>query len=312
MGSGTASKAQQSRFWVKRPGASSLVELVSSLAQVCDEHGLDEALMLEVAAGHAADHQGWQCGTAAEYRTGSCAVPTKTPEERTAAAADEGDAVSEDAARSSGLQTDTGETDNGDSAASEAQALAPPQINKIVIQIGVSALCTQLLSRLEKQRTDVVPLLRMVYYGIVAFRLLLHALISWRISVRADPTKVEKPPASDPLSALLGGLRGPQKQQAPTAAEYDRSELHSLARSYQVGAIFVFVMHLALKWNRTLIYSGISSIVDLFFHPLFQIHLLQRPAVGPLKRPFGSDAPDMAALFKKAMPATGALAATAG
>jgi len=291
--SSAGSKAQKERVWVKRPDAGSHIELVSSLALVCDEHDLEEAAMRAVSAGEVDDHRGWKCGTIGDYPCNDAQQIEEAATQEVVAATENIPAEDVVVSKEKASEDATEDTD----ATSGPQT---PPMNKLIIQLGSSALATQLLKQMEKRYTDVVPLLRLAYYAVVAVRLLVHALISWRISVRADSTKLEKPAAADPLSALLGGLRAPQNEQAPTVAEYDKKQLQSLSTSYQVGAIFVFLLHVFFKWKKTLILSAVSSLVDIFFHPLFQIHLLQRPAAGPLKRPFGSDGPNMAALFKQA------------
>mmetsp|Transcript_42484 Transcript_42484/g.70654 ORF Transcript_42484/g.70654 Transcript_42484/m.70654 type:complete len:293 (-) Transcript_42484:204-1082(-) len=267
------------RLWVKRPGAGTTVELVNSLAEVCNDNSLDEAAMEAVLRGEEVSHEGWQCGAAEVYSSK--------------------DELSGDET------TSTSHTQSeADEAASTVDKPTTPPLNKVIIQFGASTLAVQIMKRCKDLPHFLIGL-RLVYYISVAVRLLAHALIGWHITSTNDESLVEKK-QEDPLSSMLAGLTGKSKDPPTTVAAYDRAQLHSLRSSYQMGAVAVFLIHLQFKWNQTLIYSAISSLVDLFFHPLFQIHVLHRRATGALARPYASGAPDMGSLFKAAAAAKSA------
>ena len=80
--------------------------------------------------------------------------------------------------------------------------------------------------------------------------------------------------------------------------EYDRSQLKSMRTSLQLGVVMTLVCHFKFGWTQTLIYQAVSSLVELYFHPLVQVHLLGKPTKGMLKRPFGSVKPDMSGMLK--------------
>jgi len=301
--------SQPSRFWVRRPDGGTTVELVRSISQVCGSNELDEEEMLKVMRGEQKEHKGWQCGTAVEYASdnatkvvgvGAMGVASR----RKANKANEEEEVEV-------VQVGK-EQEDEEEAEVEAEAVKPPkpEMNKMLVQLGVSVLASRAIKLLDKDAPSFVPKVRMIYYAIVAMRLLLHEIISWRIHVTADATKVERKRASDPFSMLLGGLTKPNEP-AQSAQEYDAAQLKSLKSSYQMGAIFTFVLHLVFKWNQTLLFSAASSLVELYFHPLFQIHVLRRAAEGSCKRPFGSDAPDMGAMLGAALGQPGGATAAA-
>jgi len=73
--------------------------------------------------------------------------------------------------------------------------------------------------------------------------------------------------------------------------EYDLQQLGKTQMNFKVSAILVFVMHVLRSWHSTLIYSSTSSLVDILYHPLFQIHILGRKPEGPLARPFKAASP---------------------
>jgi len=252
--------------------------------------------MLAVSRGECPDHQGWQCGPVEEYGDGEDADATATAD------------ASEEAASNESAAPDA------NSPATEPEAPAAPPMNKMLINLMATTAAVQLMKRF-KDAPWLLLAIRLAYYVSVGARLLVHGLIGWRIGVAADSrllSSASGDPMADPLSSLLGGLGaalgggGDEKKQ--TVADYDRAQLRSVQSSFQMGAIVTFLLHLKFKWNQTLVYSAVSSLVDVFFHPLFQIHLLNRPAVGALKRPFGSGGPDMAGMMK-AMAARSAAAA---
>lgn len=264
------------QLWVKRPGGTT-VELVKSLTKVCDDNGLDEAAMEAVLNGEETSHEGWECGTAVVY-------------------ASKGELQGDETTKTS--STSQSQAEEAESATATADQPTAPPMNKIIIQFGASTLAVQVMKRCKDLPHFLIGL-RVVYYISVALRLLAHALIGWRITSTNDDSLVEKK-QQDPLSSMLAGLTGKSNDPPTTAIAYDQAQLHSLRSSYQMGAVAVFLIHLQFKWNQTLIYSAVSSLVDLFFHPLFQIHVLRRQATGALARPYGSSAPDMGALFKAA------------
>ena len=78
-----------------------------------------------------------------------------------------------------------------------------------------------------------------------------------------------------------------------------------MRNSFRMGVVVVALLHWKFKWNQMLVYQGIQTLVELFYHPLVQVHLYGRPAVDELSRPFGAAkgaAPDMSALFKGLSP----------
>mmetsp|Transcript_23126 Transcript_23126/g.38255 ORF Transcript_23126/g.38255 Transcript_23126/m.38255 type:complete len:315 (+) Transcript_23126:128-1072(+) len=264
------------QLWVKRPGAGTTVELVESLKEVCEAHDLNESAMEAVIRGEAATHRGWQCGTAELYLSRVDSHDEAQGEET----------------------APPHEESQGKKTAQELQTPTPLPLNKMIIQFGASTIAVQIMKRC-KDSPNFLMGLRLVYYMSVAVRLLSHALISWRITSTNDNSLVKRK-HQDPLSAMLAGLTGKANEPPATAAAYDSAQLRSLRSSYQLGAVVVFLIHLQFKWNQTLVYSAVTSLVDLFFHPLFQIHLLCKEATGALARPYGSGSPDMGALFKAA------------
>ncbi|KAL1495830.1 hypothetical protein AB1Y20_016690 [Prymnesium parvum] len=247
--------------WVKAPDERKL-QIVHSLSKFCEEHELDEEAMRAVAAGEARDHNGWDCGEVCEYDS-----PQKAEE----------------------VGTSAGEESE---ASGEREAAAMPPINQMLWKMGLPFVANQLLKRADKDSPLYVPCLRAAYCGSVLTNLAVQALLHWRVAAANDTSIVAAP--ADPVSLLLGG-----KANAPqTVAEYDRKQLRAMRSSLQMGVIITLVLHLKFRMTQPLIYQAISSLVELYFHPLVQVHLLGIAAQGALKRPFGSVRPDMTAMLK--------------
>ena len=61
------------------------------------------------------------------------------------------------------------------------------------------------------------------------------------------------------------------------------AQLAKLRNSARVGVLVVSFLHFKFKWNKALLHNACSSLVELIFHPLVQLHLLGQT----VKRPFG-------------------------
>ena len=72
-----------------------------------------------------------------------------------------------------------------------------------------------------------------------------------------------------------------------------------MRNSMRVGVVVCALLHWKFGWTQMLVYQGVQLLVELFYHPLVQIHLLGKAAEGALSRPFGAKGqPDMASLMK--------------
>ena len=251
-------KTQQ--VWVRSPQHKpNDVQIVPSLKHACDAHKLDLHKMTQVLNGELHECDGWQCG----------AVLASQP--------------------------DTDELDDADDAtdyASTPTAAAAPTMpaggmSKMVVSFACSTIASRIVKKCDQTSPKFLPRLRLAFYAAVAVRLLVEMLVEMRIRAADDQTILPSPSATtDPIGALLSGLRG--KATEKTVQTYDTEQLRSWRKSYRLGTAFVFFMHLWRKWTQILAYTAASNLVDTFYHPLVQVHLLRRPAVGTLKRPFSA------------------------
>lgn len=98
---------------------------------------------------------------------------------------------------------------------------------------------------------------------------------------------VEPPP--------MGSTEEP-KSVTTTIADYDRSQLRSLIRSQFMGIAMMGVMHFYFKYTNPLVIQSIIPLKSAFEGNLVKVHLLGKPAVGDLKRPWKANAGFMGAM----------------
>ena len=134
---------------------------------------------------------------------------------------------------------------------------------------------------------------RAAFFSVILLNVLVQFVLGMRIAAAADETAVASP--ADPLGILFGG--GKPAAASKMAREYDREQLKSMRTSYQLGCLFNLFLHFKMKMTQPMVYASVSGLVDLFFHPLVQIHLLGQPATGALRRPFGGGGGGLASLF---------------
>ena len=286
-------------LWVRGPppadddddGSSAPLQLVRSLSKFCEEHELDEEAMLAVSRGERDEYDGWTCGAAVEYD-----APKPKPKPKPAAAAKQttkAASASDDADEAVEVETAVAEEmdDDGDAEGDEAAKPPTPQVsafqrNKMIVGMVAPMGVVQVLKMFDQTKPEFLTYLRGVFFGLIALNTLVQMLLDWRIASTNDETPVKAP--MDPLAMLMGGLGGGGAKPKQTAAEYDQKQLNSLRTSYRIGCLFTCFLHFKLKMTQPLIYSCTSSVVDLFFNPLVNIHLLGKEADGPFKRPFGA------------------------
>ena len=251
--------------------------MVRSLGAFCDEHDLDEESMLAVSRGEAEEHDGWVCEQASEY---DAPIEVVSVEDVDAAAADE---------------VDESGTEEDEAAPTTPQPAMPPiQTNKMILGFVAPLAATQVLKRFDQKSPYYMIGLRSFFFGVIAFNVLVQFVLQWRIAAAKDATIMPAAPAN-PLAMLFGGGGAPAKSK--TVSEYDREQLKSLRTSYQFSCLLNLFLHFQMKLTQPMVYASVSGLVDLFYNPLVQIHLLRHKAEGPYKRPFGSGGPGLGALF---------------
>jgi len=237
------------------------VQLVHSLETFCAEHGLDEDAMRAVACGEAVDHQGWECGEVCEYDSPAAVAGRLEP--KLASEAENSTRTEEVVPPVSAGASDE---DASTATATGDEGTAPPPMNKLLFSMGLPMIANQFLKRADKESPHFLPTLRSIYGVSVIAHLGAQMLMQWRIGASNDTSLV--PRASDPMSLLFGGSASAVPQ---TTAEYDLSQLRSMRSSFQMGVVITLLLHLKFKMVQPLVYQAVSQLVELYFHPLFQV-----------------------------------------
>jgi hypothetical protein len=256
------------------------------------EHGVDAEDLLEVAAGRATSDNGYECGETCEYQpaSGRSWKQQRKAKAPTCALGDED--------KDGGGDEDGKEDDEpadlklqGIEPAQEAcqpsvtvGAPAAPPVNKMVVGLVAPMVATQLLKLIDQKAPTYVPRLRAVYFAVLLLHVITYFLLNWCIKARDDLTLVE---LKENSLASAFGKAGAAVPPALSCAAYDAEQLQKIRSSYQFGLLITLFMHFKMRMNQPLVYSSISNLVDLYYQPLVQIHLLRRTAIGALRRPFG-------------------------
>jgi len=273
-----SAKVSGPRLWVKRPGNKKLA-VVDSLTSLCVEHELDEEVMMAVSRGEVDDHKGRECG---EMECEDDTDEAADDEATTEAEAGEEEQANEEA---------DGEAD-AEPSEPAAAAATPPAMSKMVVGMVAPMLAVQLMKRFDETKPEFLLGLRGAYTAAVCVHTVTDLVLQQAIAAKDDTSPVKQ--EFNPLSMLFGGggVAGPQ-----TARAYDMAQLAQARNSFRMGVVVVALLHWKFKWTQMLAYQAAQLLVELFYHPLVQIHLLGQPTVGPLSRPFGAGGPDMAGLL---------------
>ena len=132
----------------------------------------------------------------------------------------------------------------------------------------------------------------LMFVASAAISTLLFAFLTFRIGAKKDATVIEVP-VEDPSQGFVGKLlkvegsdKAPEKKKT-TIFQYDTDKLRefSFQRTVLPSMIIIFV-HFKFGSVVPLMLQSMNSLIGLFSFELVQIHLMGRPAVGKLARPF--------------------------
>ncbi|KAJ2705680.1 phosphate transporter (Pho88) [Coemansia spiralis] len=170
------------------------------------------------------------------------------------------------------------------------------QLMQLVIIFGTM----HVVKKAGLENPEYAPVIRAAYGIASATILALTFYIKTLIEKRNDTTALEY---DDPSP-------GSQNQRVvTTVAKYDVSEVAKLQKSTLFTAAIVMFMHFKFGYIQPLILQSLLPILNLYKSPLFQVHILGKPATDSLKRPWIPESP-FAALTGAANRDTPAASAT--
>ncbi|KAJ2775568.1 phosphate transporter (Pho88) [Coemansia nantahalensis] len=150
---------------------------------------------------------------------------------------------------------------------------------------------------------EYAPLIRAAYGVTTAAILGLTFYMKGLIAKRNDTTALEYDDATP----------GSQNERVvTTVAKYDASEVAKLQKSTLFTLAIVVFMHFKFGYIQPLILQSLLPILNLYKNPLFQIHILGKPATDSLKRPWVPENPFAAFTGAGNRDAPAAIATAAG
>ncbi|KAJ2789784.1 phosphate transporter (Pho88), partial [Coemansia guatemalensis] len=117
-----------------------------------------------------------------------------------------------------------------------------------------------------------------------------------QIQKRNDTTALEY---DDPASGSQ------QTRIVTTVSKYDLGEIAKLQKSTLFTAAIVVFMHFKFGYIQPLILQSLLPMLNLYKNPLVQIHILGKPAIDSLKRPWVPENPFAALTGSAAASGTG-------
>lgn len=209
----------------------------------------------------------------------------------------------------------------------------PGGVKQMIITFGAISL----LKKVDQTDARVVAICRMIFVVYMAISLSVQLYIRSRILAKKEGGTVTVPPKpaspfaalSEPapdadatpapaakegdasaeeevdatIDATTGGRREPRGAGAPaelqvmTTEEYDLSVLATVRRGLLFNALLLSLFHLKMGSLNPLVITSATGLVRLVDEPLFQLHVLGRPAVDALQRPFKPEVNPLVAML---------------
>ncbi|KAH7929233.1 inorganic phosphate transport PHO88 [Leucogyrophana mollusca] len=149
-------------------------------------------------------------------------------------------------------------------------------VQNIVISLGAM----QVARRIPFDDPDVLNYVRFGYISSQLIVLGVYFFVSYKIKQKNDQTVLKYVDAQNPMSPDSGGLV------TTTVRDYDLSETSKLLRAAYFGIAMMGFFHLYMKYTQPLFIQALMGLKNLYDAKPVAIHLLGKPAVGDLQRPF--------------------------
>ncbi|KAH7106414.1 inorganic phosphate transporter [Auriculariales sp. MPI-PUGE-AT-0066] len=151
-----------------------------------------------------------------------------------------------------------------------------PLVTNLVISLGAMQVARKL------DFTDPATLLyvRIGYATSQAVALAVYFWVAAKIRAKKDLTTLKY---VQPGQAMSGE---PDKVVTTTVRDYDLDETSKAIRSVYMAVAMMAFMHIYMKFTQPLFIQGLMGLKNLYEAKVIQIHVLNKPAEGDLKRPF--------------------------
>ncbi|KAK7203403.1 inorganic phosphate transport protein PHO88 [Myxozyma melibiosi] len=152
-----------------------------------------------------------------------------------------------------------------------------PAVSNMVLMFGLM----QLSKKIPFEDPMVVFYARCVYVASNIIIFAIYMFTRYKITQKNDLTTLKY---VEPPSPMSGSSE--KKLVTTTIKEYDLLQVTTALRSSLFGIAVLLFMHFKLGYTNPLVMQSILPLKSLFEQKIVQIHLLGKPAVGDLKRPF--------------------------
>lgn len=133
---------------------------------------------------------------------------------------------------------------------------------------------------IDLKNYDNIFWIRFAYFFSQFLLYVLAIYIKYKIKRTSDKTKIQVTEKQNSLS------NEPPRVTEMTVMEYDLKLVQEFIRQTTISTCILLFMHYKWEFIQPLIIQSILPLKAAIFLPIFQIHLLRRPAEGDLKRPF--------------------------
>ena len=156
-----------------------------------------------------------------------------------------------------------------------------------------------LMRGVDQEDPAVLMRVRLAYAAYLAVTAIIYAILHFRITRRKDLTKLTVPVPKNPMSTE----ENQPTEREITVLEYDLEILNSARKGWLMNTVILTLIHYKMETVSPLIMSPIMAFVKLVTEdPLVKLHILGKPAVDKLKRPFAPEENPLAALLKGLAP----------
>eukprot|EP00172_Hildenbrandia_rubra_P004150 Plantae.Rhodophyta-Hildenbrandia_rubra.ctg7853.p1 GENE.Plantae.Rhodophyta-Hildenbrandia_rubra.ctg7853~~Plantae.Rhodophyta-Hildenbrandia_rubra.ctg7853.p1 ORF type:complete len:238 (+),score=63.10 Plantae.Rhodophyta-Hildenbrandia_rubra.ctg7853:202-915(+) len=165
------------------------------------------------------------------------------------------------------------------------------------------------MKTLDQEDPRTILYIRLAFSGYLLIGLLLNLYLHHKIMSISDQTLLKVPPKPPspfappppPSSDNDDNEDETPKDDWKTVMEYDLSVLSASRFSWISNAVLLTLIHFKMGTVAPMVMSGIMGLNRFYDDPLVQLHLLGRPAVGKLKRPFEAEKNPMMGMLSSMM-----------
>ncbi|KIM35970.1 hypothetical protein M413DRAFT_449437 [Hebeloma cylindrosporum] len=150
-------------------------------------------------------------------------------------------------------------------------------VQNLVISLGAM----QIARKIPFDDPDVLIYVRIAYVLSQVIALGIYYYVSLIIKKKNDQTVLKY---VEPGSPMSGDPKG--ELVTTTVRDYDLSETSKLLRSAYMGIAMMGVMHFYFHFTQPLFVQSLMGLKNIYDAKPVAIHLLGKPAVGDLQRPF--------------------------